>query len=176
MSDRVRRGRLVWSLAAAALALGVAGCFYPHGRMDEARVQANSVFAACERAREAGRYPTHRAAVECAVPKVQEAYREAAYPYVDLLYIRIEARRRGAGKVDQGEVTEAQYQQDIATLEARIEAEEARRAELTGRGLTPTPAPDQTLVAGLPSFAAAPTAELPTPGSCLPLGAIRACK
>lgn len=144
--------------------------------MDQARDQAESVFAACERAREAGRYPTHRAAVECAVSKVQEAYREAAYPYIDLLYIRIEARRRGAGKVDSGDVTEAQYQHDIATLETRIEAEEARRTELTGRGLTPTPAPDDVLVAGLPSFASAPTAELPSPGSCMPLGAIRPCK
>jgi hypothetical protein len=159
-----------------SFALGLAGCFYQHGRMDEARDQGEAAFAACERAREAGRYPTHRAAVECAVPKVEDAYREAAYPYIDLLYVRIEARRRGAGKVDAGEVSEAQYQQDVATLEARVRAEEARRAALTGRGLTPTPVPDNVLVAGLPSFVSVPTAALPRPGSCVPLGDIRPCQ
>jgi hypothetical protein len=169
-------GRL-WRLASAlAMALSLAGCFYQSSRVAAAHDDANAAFAQCERLRQAGRYTTYRAAVECAVPKVVDAYQAAAYPYPDLVILRINARRLGADRVDAGQVTQAQYEHDVAELETRVLSEEARRAASTDRGNTPAPVPEETLLAGLPSFVMAPQAETAAPGACVPLGAIRPCK
>ncbi|HUB98139.1 MAG TPA: hypothetical protein VL993_19605 [Stellaceae bacterium] len=169
-TDRPRAGFFL-----ALIAVALSGCLR-QPRLDEARAKANAAFAACDAARAEGRLRTYRAAVECAVPTVTQAYSEAAYAFPDLLYVRIEARRFGAGKVDEGEITAAQYDHDVAELDKRIRAEEERRTEIAERSGTPTPVPEETLIAGLPSFAS-PTGAAPAPpGACQPLGEIRTCK
>jgi hypothetical protein len=151
-------------------------------RKDEADAKAQAAYAQCDQLRRIGQYKTRLAAVDCAVPNVVTAYQESAYPFTDLIYISIQARRIGAGKVDSGDVTEAQYERDLAELERRLAAEDGRRREIMKFGGNPQPTEVGTLVQGLSAFAPTPTAaELPaTPpdaeSSCLPLGGIKRCQ
>jgi hypothetical protein len=167
-------------LAAAALVLVVAGCVMSQVRKDEADAKARTAYAQCDDERRAGKLTTHLAAVNCAVPTVVRAYQESAYPFTDLIYVSVQARRIGARRVDSGDVTEAQYQQDLATLQTRIAAEDDRRRGIMKYGGDPQPAPAGALVEGLSAFAPAPVrAALPPPGAnpnCVPLGQIRSCK
>ena len=171
--------RVARALAAAALVLALAGCFVQESRKREADAEANAAYAQCETLRHSGKYKTELAAVDCAVPTVVAAYEQTAYPFNDLIYISIQARRIGAAKVDAGIVTEAQYRHDLAVLDARLAAEDKRRRGVMEYGGNPQPTPVSVLTQGLPAFAPAPTvAALPLgakPG-CVPLGDIRRCK
>ena len=163
------------ALAAAALVL--AACT-PHAREDEAAAQARAAYARCDAGLASGRIKTHLDAVNCAVPAVTAAYEGAAYPFDDLLYISIQARRIGAARVDAGAISEAQYRQDVAALDARIVAEEAKRRAAIDRGGRPERTPVEALVQGLPSFAPEPAAAAAPKGNgdCVSLGQIRPCK
>ncbi len=165
--------------AALALALVLAGCVVPQAREDEAAAKAQAAYARCDELRRAGKYPSRVAAVDCAAPTVIAAYREAAYPFDDLIYISIEARRIGAARVDSGAVGAAQYQRDVAELDRRLAAEESRRRGIMKYGGNPQPEELGKLLQGLPSFAAdagAPPEPPPRPGGCTPLGAIKPCQ
>lgn len=168
------------TVAAVAIVLALAGCFLQQSRKDEADAKAAAAYAQCEARLTAGQYKTHLAAVNCAAPAVVGAYQEAAYPFQDLVYISIQARRIGAAKVDSGDLTESQYQHDLAELDARLAAEDARRRGIMTYGGNPQRTPVEQLVQGLPAFVTAPTAAAlpppPPPGSCIPLGEIRPCK
>lgn len=161
--------------AFAALALALAGCDVPQGRDREADATAKAAYAQCEELRESGQIKSELAAVDCAVPTVVAAYQEAAYPFDDLIYISVQARRAGARKVDDGIIGRSQYLHDVAALDARIAAESARRHKAMEFGGNPKPAPLGVLLGGLPSFARAPTAAAVPPGGCVPLGGIRTC-
>lgn len=178
LAHRLRRAR---ALPAAALVFALAGCFVSQSRKEEADAKAQTAYAKCDRLLAAGQYKTHLAAVDCAVPIVTAAYEEAAYPFTDLTYISIQARRIGSRKVDVGEVTETQYQHDLAELDTRLAAEDARRRQIMKYGGAPQPATADALVQGLDAFTPTPTAAaLPisapgTQAACVPLGAIRRC-
>ena len=58
-------------------------------RKADADQQAKAAYARCEARRAAHQLPTHLAAVDCAAPTVEGAYKEAAYPFEDLLYVSI---------------------------------------------------------------------------------------
>lgn len=166
-------------LVIAAASFVLTGCFVQNSRMSETREQVASAYARCDQRYAAGLIKSHLAAVNCATPDVIAAYQAAGYPFEDLVYVSIEARRRGAANVDRGDVTEAQYEHDAAELDTRIAAEEARRRTTINRTGTPSLATPDMLVAGLPAFATTPAAgsivALP-PGSCIPLGDLRPCK
>jgi hypothetical protein len=165
-------------VAFAALTVALAGCM-SQPRLSEAEAKAKAAYAQCEELRQVGQIKTHVAAVNCAVPQVTDAYVAAAYPFTDLVYDEIQARRVGAARVDDGDVSETQYQHDVAVLDARIAAEEKRRRAEMALGGSGQAAPPEPLIAGLPSFAPAPTAAAmppPAPGGCVPLGSIRTCQ
>jgi hypothetical protein len=171
--------RLTRFIGAAALVLTLAGCAVDsQSRKDEADAKARAAYARCDQQRLGGKYKSHLAAVECAVPTVVAAYQEAAYPFEDLIYLSVQARRAGARKVDTGEATEAEYQQDVAVLENRLAAEDSRRHDIMKYGGNPKPVPTEQLVQGLNAFLVTPTAAaLPAaPAGCVPLGEIRTCK
>jgi hypothetical protein len=176
------RARGTRVLAVAVLATALASCSGLNGREGEADAKAQAAYARCDQLLVSGTYKTHLAAVDCAIPTVVAAYGESAYPFSDLTYIALQARRIGAAKVDAGDITEAQYQHDLAQLQVRLAAEDRRRHELMKFGSTPQPTPVETLVQGLSAFAPTPTAaELPAlppeaNSACLALGDIRRCK
>ena len=176
------RSRAVRALAAAALGLALTGCFISQSRKEEADSKAAAIYGQCDQLRRTGKYTTHLAAVDCAVPTVAAAYQQAAYPFTDLVYISIQARRIGAHKVDTGEVSEGEYQHDLAELDTRLAAEDDRRRKLISHGSTPQRVAADTLVKGLNAFAPAPTAAAPPPPptatatGCIPLSGLRSCK
>ncbi|HUK61596.1 MAG TPA: hypothetical protein VLV50_20350 [Stellaceae bacterium] len=163
--------------AAFLLVLALTGCFQLTGRTSEARSDEQAAWARCEQQREIGRLRTHVAAVDCAVKPVLAAYEDAAYPFMDIVYVSIQARRRGAQRVDAGEISEQQYRRDVTALEGRLAAEEKRRNDIQLFGGRATPTPPEQLVGGLPSFApeARASAPAPTANGCVPLGAIKSC-
>jgi len=169
------------ALAATALALALSGCFTPSPRKAEADAKAETIYAQCDQQRQAGKYRTHLAAVDCAVPTVLQAYQEAAYTFTDLVYISVQARRIGAHKVDDGDTTEAEYRHDLAELETRIAAEDRRRTDIMEYGGNPRPVTVETLVEGLSAFTPTPTAAALPPAppgedaGCHSLGAIKPC-
>ncbi len=165
------------TIAVIVMTLALAGCFAAQGRNEEAAAKAKATYAQCEELRGIGQLRSHVAAVDCAVRPVLAAYDEAAYPFMDLIYISIQARRLGAANLDAGDVTESQYQHDVAELDARLAAEENRRRESQTFGGNAPPVGADTFIKGLPAFApTVATGPLPPPGSCLSLGAIRPCK
>jgi hypothetical protein len=166
-------------IAALALAVALGGCFGPQLRQDEAKDTANAAYAHCEELRQIGQLRNHEAVVQCAAKPVVDAYTEAGYPFIDLVYTEIEARRVGAQRLDNEDVTEAQYQQDVAVLDQRIAAEDKRRRDDMAFGGDAVPAPAAQLIAGLPSFEPATTAGAmrpATPNGCVPIAGIRACQ
>ena len=172
--------RLPAARATAVVALALFGCTISQTRKEEADATATAAYAHCDTLRRAGKYKTHLAAVDCAVPAVVEAYQESAYPFTDLVSIEIQARRIGASNIDSGKATEAEYQDDLAALDTRLAAEDQRRREIMTYGGRPQPVATETLVQGLPAFAVKPVAAEPPPmpaaGGCVPLTGIRSCK
>ncbi len=170
-------------VAALLLAPALAACGSAvMSRKADADQQAKAAYARCEARRAAHQLPTYLAAVDCAAPTVTGAYKEAAYPFEDLLYVSIQARRIGATHVDRGEISEADEQRDVATLDDRITAEEDRRFAIMRRGGNPTPTAPDVLVQGLASLTPAPIqaeTPVPPPGSaanCFTLGGQQHCK
>ena len=170
---RSRRGLLTGALVPLALT----ACIMSAQRTAESDEAAADAYQKCENLRIAGVVKSHVASVDCAIPKVQQAYQVAAYPFMDLVYFSLEARQLGAERVDAGDVSDEQYQRDVAALDARVAAEEARRRNAMTLGGNAKPVPPSALVQGLPSFAeeARAAAPRPTPNGCVPLGGIRSC-
>lgn len=166
------------SVAALGLVCALTGCFAMSGRTGEAGADAHAAWAHCDELRQTGQVKTHVAAVDCAVKPVLAAYESAAYPFMDLVYVSIQARRMGAIRVDNGDLGDEQYRGDVAALDARLAAEEKRRKDIQLYGGRAPPEPPEQLVAGLASFApeASASAPPPGPGGCVPLGTIRTCK
>lgn len=55
------------------------------------------------------------------------AYQQAGYRYMDLIYLFTAKRRQLAGQVDQGVLTEAQEERELAQFMAGINNEERQR-------------------------------------------------
>jgi len=149
-------------ILALAVVPFLAACALP-SRKAAADANAKAAFADCEAERQAhrGGVTDHADAVDCAVPRVTSAYGEAAYPYPDLVYVRLAARFFGAERVDAGSVTEAEYEREVAELDDRVLAEERRRADSTRFGGAGKQSPTGALLDGLPALAFGSPADLP---------------
>jgi len=169
-------------IAFAALLPAFTGCVYPDQRIDEAKAKVAAAYAKCDADFHAGALSSHLAAVDCAAKDVNAAYSEAAYPFADLVYVSIEARRIGAANLDHRDIAEDQYRRDVAALDARIAAEDSRRRDIMRYGGSPVPATPNSLVGGLASFRPTPDAAdvLPEPSglppNCLQVGGTTLCK
>jgi hypothetical protein len=82
----------------------------------------------CSERHKRGELKSFKATVECSNPKIFAAWKDAGDPNLDLLNIVLAARLVGAENVDKGQVTEAQYQLQLAELNARITEERRRRS------------------------------------------------
>jgi hypothetical protein len=112
----------------------------------------------CEARRRSGELTGLTAVERCVEPGVIAAYREADYPYMDLIRFAEAARLAGAEKVDKGEITEGEYERQRGKLRGRLADEiDRRNAEtLPPRRDADMPDPSTTakLVAGLSAFSA----------------------
>jgi hypothetical protein len=88
---------------------------------------AEAAVAECNEKRKRGELKSLKATVECSNPKVYAAWKEAGDPNLDLLNVLLAARLVGAENVDRGRITEAEYQLQLAQLNARITEEKRRR-------------------------------------------------
>jgi hypothetical protein len=91
---------------------------------------AEAAIEECNEKRKRGELKSLKATVECSNPKVYAAWKEAGEPNLDLLNVLLAAKLVGAENVDRGRITEAEYQLQVAELNARI-TEERRRRTLT---------------------------------------------
>jgi septal ring-binding cell division protein DamX len=89
---------------------------------------------------------------------------------MDLVYLGVSAKLAGAVKVDAGQLTEDQFDTQVAALRARVAEEEQRRRTAHESDRTTT-VPANSLLAGLPAFE---TAANPSPGTAGPVIAISA--
>jgi hypothetical protein len=101
-----------------------------HFRCGGPSVTADAAIAECNEKQKRGELKTFKAAVECSNPKIHAAWKQAGDPNLDLLNVLLAARLVGAENVDRGRITEAEYQLQLAELNARI-TEEKRRRTLT---------------------------------------------
>jgi hypothetical protein len=76
----------------------------------------------------AAKLKSFKAAVECSNSKIYGAWKEAGDPNLDLLNVWLAARLVGAEKVDKKQVTEAEYQLELAELDSRLTNERRRRS------------------------------------------------
>jgi hypothetical protein len=60
-------------------------------------------------------------------PKIYAAWKEVGDPNLDLVNLWLAARLVGAGNVDKGKITEAEYQFQLAELNSRITMKGRRR-------------------------------------------------
>jgi hypothetical protein len=166
MAPPIRRSsRQAWCSLAMAGALGgalLAGC---HGTgptetpaIKRAGDEMRDIRAQCEARRRSGELTSVTAVERCAEPDVIAAYREAGYPYMDLIRFAEAARLAGAQKVDKGEIDEREYDRQRLELRDRLAAEiDRRNAETPPRrsdAKMPDPAVTAKLVAGLSAFSA----------------------
>jgi hypothetical protein len=88
---------------------------------------ADAAIHECDEQRKRGELKTFKAAVECSNPKIYSAWKDAGDPNIDLLNVWLAARLVGAEKVDKKQVTEAEYQLELAELDSRLTNEKRRR-------------------------------------------------
>ena len=127
-------------MVGAVIFLALGACvMMSNPRKEEADAAAAEAYAKCENLRLAGVIKTHVGAIDCAIPKVQQAYQVSGYPFTDLVYISVQARRYGARKLDSGEITEAEYQDAVKEMDTRFKNEEGRRIARMNLGGAPKP-------------------------------------
>ena len=152
--------RLVVSGALAGALLSACGGARPTETpaIKAAGEEMRGIRAQCEARRRSGELRSVTAVERCAEPRVIAAYREAGYPYMDLIRFAEAARLAGAQKVDKGEIGESEYDRQRLELRERLAAEIDRRNALTPppRSAADMPDPSVTakLVAGLSAFSA----------------------
>ena len=152
------RRRLVASVAVAGALL--AGC-HGAGPTETPAIKAagermRDIRAECEARRHSGELGSVTAVERCAEPRVIAAYRDAGYPYMDLIRFAEAARLAGAEKVDRGEIGERDYERQRLELRDRLAAEIKRRNRETPPPRSDADMPDPSvtakLVAGLSAF------------------------
>jgi hypothetical protein len=158
-SSRARR-----CLAAAGVLAGLvlSGCGGPQPTDTPAIKAAGEEMRAlrkqCQERRRSGELNSVTAVERCADPGVIAAYQEASYPYMDLIRFAEAARLAGAQKVDQGAISEADYERQRLKLRDRLAAEINRRnaAAPPTRSEAEMPDPSTTarLIDGLSAFSA----------------------
>ena len=89
---------------------------------------ADAAVRECDEKRKRGELKSFKAAAECSNPKIHSAWKEAGDPNIDLLNVWLAARLVCAEKVDKKQVTEAEYQLELAELDSRLTNEKRRRS------------------------------------------------
>lgn len=97
-------------------------------RCDPPSTAADAAVLECSERHKRGEIKSFKAEVECSNPKVYAAWKAAGDPNLDLLNVLLAAKLVGAEKVDKGQVTPAEYQLQLAELNARITEERRRRS------------------------------------------------
>ena len=108
-------------------------------RYREAEEKANAATAECRARRLAGDLPNREASARCSEPKIRSAYRDAGYPYMDLIDLHLAHRLLNAQRLDRGEISEEQARVENAELVTRINSEIARRDGMVPRPVIPSP-------------------------------------
>ncbi len=115
----------------------------------------------CAARHDSGEFSTVTQVERCAAPSVIAAYQEARYPYMDLIRFAEAARLAGAAKVDDGEITEAEYDRQRLLLRDRVAEEIRQRNKEAASQSSPRaygaeidPATRDRLVNGLSAFSA----------------------
>jgi len=149
--------------------------FAPQGATGEARARADAAIASCDDQLRGGRLRSYRQAADCAGPQIITAYQAAAYPFMELVYLEVAARRVGSENVDRGAVSDEAYRRDIDELVRRLGAEAKRRAAAMKYGEPAGGGPGEaTLLAGLTTIGIGP---MPAPGSnCFSVGGFQHCQ
>jgi len=161
-------------LVLVAAALAACTSFYSKPAADDAQDRAAAAYTGCDAQYQAGKLKTYREAVECARPLVIAAYRENAYPFMDLVALELQEHAAGAAKADDGAATADEVRHDLAELDRRIAAEGKRRAAVFSHsGGFPDHAPVAQLVAGLPTLDG--SAAAPDTGDCFAVGPLTNC-
>lgn len=82
----------------------------PAEALKQAGILADAAVMECRNRRLSGELKTYVESVQCASPKVIEAYRSAGYRYMDLINLMTAKRLELSEKLDNGKITEAQSQ------------------------------------------------------------------
>jgi hypothetical protein len=117
----------LWVAVIATLVLG--GCQAAQQRSVNAAIkeQVDEAAQDCRQKRLNGELKTFVASVQCSNPRIIAAYQNANYPNMDLVELVTASRLAGAEKIDRGEITEAEFQLQLAELGTRVASEEERR-------------------------------------------------
>jgi hypothetical protein len=91
------------------------------------KVKAKQADEQCRAEHAAGMLKTELQQARCIRAKVVPIFRDAGYPYMDLVYVLMAAMETAARKVDRGQVTSARAEAQLHELSSRIHAEELRR-------------------------------------------------
>jgi hypothetical protein len=89
--------------------------------------QTAAAIAACKNKRLSGELKTHVESAECSNPFIIETYQKAGYRYMDLVFLMTAKRLEVSEKVDQGKLSEAQAQLELAQFMTGINDEERQR-------------------------------------------------
>jgi hypothetical protein len=95
--------------------------------MKEATAIASAAVKECRERRLSGEFKTYVQSSQCANERIVQAYRDAGYPYMDLIAVTTAARVVASENIDHGRVSEAEAQLQLAELFTRIANEERRR-------------------------------------------------
>jgi hypothetical protein len=90
----------------------------------QATIQASNE---CKAKRLRGELPNHVASVQCANPRMLQAFNSVQYRYMDLIQYFAAKRLEIAGRTDRNELTEAQAETQIASAYASIADAERQR-------------------------------------------------
>jgi hypothetical protein len=118
-----------------------------------ARLEARAADQACESERTMGIYKTHAQVADCVQTAVVPIFTKANYPYMDLVYLYLSAKRVAAKKTDRHLVGEDDADSQLTDLGNRIRQQEQQR---TADNLSSTSAQitsdDRALLNGLPAL------------------------
>ncbi len=150
----------------ALLAL-LAGCNLLPQPTDTPAIKAageemRTIREACQQRRQSGEITSLADYERCADPAIIEAYEKASYPYMDLIRFALAARLAAAEKVDAGQISEKEYDEQREELRGRLADEidrrnAAKRSEASPPASPPSdqqldPATASQLTAGLSAF------------------------
>jgi hypothetical protein len=136
-----------------AVALALASCAAlppPDHAADFAATKARAKRAdeQCRADHAAGILKTEFQQARCIRSKVVPIFRDAGYPYMDLVYVLMAAKETAARKLDRGQVTRDRAEAQLNELGRRIHAEELQRFREHARPIRQA-AVDAALLRGL---------------------------
>jgi len=114
--------------------------------------EMHTIREACQQRLRSGELKSLTEYEQCADPAIIAAYEKADYPYMDLIRFALAARLAGAEKVDAGQISEKEYDEQREELRGRL-ADEIDRRNAERRSQTAPPA----------SSSASPPASPPPP-------------